>query len=154
MKASDLDAVVKIERRAFSAPWHRSAFVNGLRTPFARNYIVEYGKDLSSVLKNRHMVGYVCFQLVADEIHLLKIAVEPDWRRQGIAKFLLGRCLETAGQEGFCSVILEVRRSNIGAIAFYRKFDFDVIGIRPNYYVQDSGPTEDAMLMRKKLKRR
>ena len=117
MKVSDLDAVAEIERRSFSTPWHRSAFLSGLRTPHIRNYIVEYRRNLSAGLPNKRMIGYACFQLDRDEIHLLKIAVEPKWRRQGVAKLLLKRCIDAADRKGFHAVILQVRRSNSEAIA-------------------------------------
>lgn len=154
MEASDIDAVIEIEHRSFSTPWHRMAFVNGLHIPHTQTYIVECGSNPAKILPGSLVVGYASFQQVADEIHLLKIAVRPEWRRRGIGRYLLDYCIDDAGREGFFSVILEVRRSNSEAIDLYRGFGFEVISIRPNYYTSDTGHKEDAMLMRKQLKRR
>jgi [ribosomal protein S18]-alanine N-acetyltransferase len=39
---------------------------------------------------------------------------------------------------------LEVRRSNVGALALYRELGYRQVGVRPNYYVDEG---EDAIVM-------
>jgi ribosomal-protein-alanine N-acetyltransferase len=86
--------------------------------------------------------------MTLDEIHLLKIAVAPRWRRRGIATWLLGFCFGLAQRRNARKVYLEVRRSNGSAIDLYDKVGFQIIGTRPKYYT-DTG--EDALIMMKSL---
>ena len=48
------------------------------------------------------------------------------------------------GQRGMKEIFLEVRISNLAALAMYRNLGFSVKGIRKDYY---SEPTEDAYIM-------
>jgi ribosomal-protein-alanine N-acetyltransferase len=73
----------------------------------------------------------------------MNVAVDPDRRREGIARELIDRLLSaTGGDES--QYTLEVRQSNDGAIALYERFGFRAAGTRRRYY-QDNG--EDALIM-------
>jgi ribosomal-protein-alanine N-acetyltransferase len=81
--------------------------------------------------------------VLADEMHLLNLAVHPAHRRRGIARFLLTTALVRARSQGAAVVWLEVRPSNRAALALYHSFGFEEVGIRPGYYT-DNG--EDALI--------
>jgi len=87
--------------------------------------------------------GYVIYWILADEMHLLNLAVHPDQRRRGIARSLLTGALDKARTQGAAVVWLEVRPSNAAALSLYHSFGFKEIGIRPGYYT-DNG--EDALI--------
>ena len=72
----------------------------------------------------------------------MNIAVDPDRRRQGIARALLDGMLDRAGHDA--NYTLEVRVSNTGAIALYERYGFRTVGTRRHYY-SDNG--EDALIM-------
>jgi ribosomal-protein-alanine N-acetyltransferase len=95
------------------------------------------------------IAAYCFFRLVADELHLLKIAVTPAWRRRGIATRLLQHSFAISAREGASSVHLEVRPSNTAGMELYRKLGFEVVGRRRKYYGDSK---EDAVLMMKNLK--
>lgn len=82
--------------------------------------------------------------LVADEMHILSVATLPDQRRRGLARALMNHALAFAATRGVRLVILEVRRSNVGAIALYHAFGFERSRIRPRYYADNQ---EDALEM-------
>jgi len=149
MREADLNAVVRIEQASFSNPWSANAFRYELHSPHARIYIAgNPGASADTIY------GYACLHYVADEIHLLKIAIDSNMRRQGIAEYLLVHCIKKADETDKSAVILEVRPSNRAAIHLYRKFGFEIIATRPNYYLSESGKREDAMIMRKQIERR
>ena len=144
-QADELDPILAIEQRSFRWPWGRLSFEGELVSPNAYNLVVKSsGQDLGA-----RVIAYAFFRLVADEIHLLKIAVTPAWRGQGIAGQLLQRCFQTSTAKGATSVHLEVRPSNTAAVEFYLKHGFELIGRRPKYYEDTK---EDALLMMKHLK--
>jgi ribosomal-protein-alanine N-acetyltransferase len=82
---------------------------------------------------------------VVDELHLLELASHPEQRRKGFARALLGALLAHARTQHTRLILLEVRRSNLAAIALYESFGFETTGVRRGYY-SDTG--EDALEMR------
>jgi ribosomal-protein-alanine N-acetyltransferase len=130
-----------IERVSYPTPWVRQAFSDELDRPWARLEV------LRQVATNR-VVAYCNYWLVADELHILNVAVHPDERRRGHAARLLQHILEEASRTRMRVVSLEVRMSNHPAQALYRKFEFREVGTRPRYYA-DNG--EDALLMDREL---
>ena len=96
----------------------------------------------------RRLVGYLCLWEIGHEIHITNLAVRPEFRRRGIARALLSHVMEGARQSGVELVFLEVRPTNLEALALYESFGFRVIGRRKGYYF-DTG--EDALVMEARL---
>ncbi|MEW5717504.1 MAG: ribosomal protein S18-alanine N-acetyltransferase, partial [Chloroflexota bacterium] len=82
--------------------------------------------------------------VMVDEAHISTVATHPQWRRQGIGELLIIAMIERAAEIGARLMTLEVRVSNVDAQALYRKYGFDVVGHRPQYY---SDNREDALIM-------
>ncbi len=153
MQPSDLDSVLEIERISFQNPWHRDAFLYELKHRNARNYII--GQNPAGTPESRGLRsvdGYACFHVAADELHLLKMAVKPEKRKQNIAFHLLSACFRKSLQDNVEYVFLEVRESNREAIGLYKKLGFRTVGVRPAYYPKHSSKRENAFIMRKILK--
>src|SRR5205823_13690860 len=92
--------------------------------------------------RQRRLLGYLICSRIADDWHLMNIAVDPSARRRGLATALLEELFTCAGRDR--GYTLEVRTSNGPAIALYERFGFRAAGIRKRYY-QDTG--EDALIM-------
>lgn len=132
---SDLPQVISIERRAFTTPWSLAMFVLEVSKPS--------GVCLTAVdIASARVLGYLILSRYDTVWHLMNIAVDPNRRREGIARGLLDAMIAAAGPAG--EYTLEVRTSNIGAIALYERFGFRPAGTRPRYY-RDTG--EDAVIM-------
>jgi ribosomal-protein-alanine N-acetyltransferase len=138
MRISDLEDVLAIEKVSFPTPWSRNLFEQEFLFPHAHLLAAAEKSDPDRVR------GYLCFWLVAEETHILNLAVHPERRRRGIGARLLEYVVDYSRAKGVEEILLEVRRSNYGAMALYRHFHFQPRGIRPRYY-QDSG--EDAIIM-------
>jgi ribosomal-protein-alanine N-acetyltransferase len=82
---------------------------------------------------------------VLDQGELGNIAVDPAFRRRGLARRLIALVLERAAARGVRELFLEVRPSNTGARQLYESFGFAHVGQRRNYYQE---PVEDAVVMR------
>jgi ribosomal-protein-alanine N-acetyltransferase len=88
--------------------------------------------------------AYCVYRLIVDEMHILNVAVAPAWRRQGLARWLLGFAMRKAAREGASRAFLEVRESNREALSLYEGLGFVRVGARRGYY---SEPLEDAVLL-------
>lgn len=135
MDKSHLDAVAALERICFSKPWPKSMLEDELYNPNV-SLVVAEGEDGT-------VMGYGEIGVVLDEGCLEKIAVDPDYRRQGVAEAILSAFLRF-GQAHLAFLTLEVRASNAPAIALYEKLGFRQVGCRKDYYRE---PKEDALLL-------
>jgi ribosomal-protein-alanine N-acetyltransferase len=138
----DLSGIVQIERLAFDNPWSLDAFKRELSLPFSRLIVAT-----KSATDDASLIGFLCQWLVADECHILNVAVHPRMRRKGIANRLMGNALAEALAKNAHVVTLEVRRSNLAARSLYRKLQFEERRLRRNYY----GVGEDAIVMELRL---
>lgn len=141
---NDLDAIVAIENCSFPFPWSRNllkAEINGKEFSFV--YVLRLVQPSPSA---GTLVGYIYFWLAADEVHILDIAVDPNYRRFGYGRQLLRFALDFGRERGACSAFLEVRASNLAARRFYETEGFEQIGVRKQYY---SDNREDAHLLKK-----
>lgn len=140
MHYNDIPKVCKLENQIFPSPWPVESFLYKLEN---RNFNV----SLVGLIGNK-LVTYAVSYLVSDEIHISNIAVAPDFRRLKIGETMLRISLKIGkGQQ--CHVAhLEVRKSNIAAISLYKKYGFQLVSIRKNYYQNEK---EDAVLMTRKL---
>jgi ribosomal-protein-alanine acetyltransferase len=94
------------------------------------------------------MSGFLFGRQVGNEAEVLNLAVRSSRRRLGEGGALLNAALAAFRATGVSRVFLEVRESNLAAIAFYTKYGFARTGRRPGYYRE---PVEAATVMEKKL---
>ncbi len=90
------------------------------------------------------LVGYAGGWIVDGDVQILKVGVDPAWRRRGIARELLARVAADARDLGARTSSLEVRVGNAGARALYAALGYEELGTRPRYYSDG----EDAVIMR------
>lgn len=147
MTLDDVDAVAAIERRVAPRPWSRQLFADEFTVdPAGRHWLVAIagGNDAGSARSNGgDVIGFAGAMLVADEAHVMNIAVDPHYQRRGVARRLLARLLLDVGDQGSVTATLEVSPTNQAAVALYRRFHFSQRGRRPGYY----GDGSDALIL-------
>jgi len=139
MRKEDLVQVVAIEGEAFSAPWSRNLFLSEFRDPAISLALVAIARG-----SIREINGYIVSWVTADELHILNLATQRQYRQKGIAKELVVTALRQAFQRGARRAFLEVRASNDPALRMYRNFGFVTTAVRKDYY---DLPIEDAVVM-------
>jgi len=90
------------------------------------------------------ITGVIGVWMLADEAHIVTVAVRESHRRRGIAELLLICAIEIAQANEQSLVTLECRVSNGPALALYDKYGFQKMGLRPRYY---SDNHEDAYVL-------
>lgn len=133
---NDVDAIFAIEQQS-EGDWKKEFFHNELKNSFANVWTAEIGNEIA---------GFAVVWCAADELQLNDIAVNPAFRRQGVASAMLEFITNFRYAVKPKRLVLEVREKNAGAIAFYKVHNFIVTGKRPNYYGNDN-----ALLMEKAL---
>jgi len=136
---ADVRAIWAIERQSFPSPWSRWSFLAELGQPLSRTLVAG-----PSPPQPWETWGYLVFWVVADEMHILNLAVHPERRRRGIARALLTEALSQARDRGAAMAWLEVRPSNTPALNLYASLGFQEVGRRPRYYEDTQ---EDAILL-------
>lgn len=150
MRLRDVGAVLEVEKRSFSAPWSRAAFMSELLTNDRAYYFVARTTERRGPLPWNvgRIIGYIGVWLVHDEGHITNVAVHPDFRGLGIGRRLMEFVIDFCRKGGASRMTLEVRVSNMIAQRLYRDLGFVSAGIRPGYYRDNN---EDALIMWKEL---
>ncbi|MCL6417415.1 ribosomal protein S18-alanine N-acetyltransferase [Aestuariirhabdus sp. Z084] len=136
MEASDLDAVMAVEVRAYSHPWTRGIFAGCLK-PGHSCWVIEKGSRL---------IGHGVLSAAAGEAHLLNITVSPETQGLGIGRHFLHHFIDIALGVKAETLFLEVRPSNLPAVHLYESIGFNEVGRRKDYYPAVEG-REDGLIM-------
>ena len=136
MNADHLDELERLERICFSRPWSKRMLGEELENQCAAFLVAE--DERGTVL------GYAGLLVMIDEGYITNVAVFPEYRRMGIAAKIIEVYLNFAKANDLAFLTLEVRPSNEAAIALYRRFGFEEVGRRKNYY---DLPKEDALIL-------
>lgn len=137
MSLEDVSAVYAIESTSQPVPWSEGIFRDCLLAGY--NGWVLQRDDL--------IIGYVLTYVRSRECHILNICIKTDLRGRGYAQTLLRHALLHAKTQDADVTFLEVRPSNAPALHVYRKFGFNEVGIRKEYYANPDGSREDALVL-------
>lgn len=134
MNVDDAKTIAELENICFSSPWTESGIIEMLNTTNSYFYVAEL---------DGAVVGYSEMFVVVDEGNVCNIAVNPNYRKQGIGKVLVDALIESGKNINLAFISLEVRSSNKNAINLYEKCGFELMGVRKNYY---DHPKEDGLV--------
>jgi ribosomal-protein-alanine N-acetyltransferase len=145
MTAEHVDAVVAVERSAYTHPWTRGNFVDSLAAGYHCQVLT------APTPKADTLIGYFVAMKGVGEVHLLNITVAPAFQRQGWAPLMLEAVSGYARSLAAQWLWLEVRASNQRAQDIYTRHGFRRVGQRKGYYPGLLGLREDAVVMSLRL---
>jgi ribosomal-protein-alanine N-acetyltransferase len=131
-----------IEEQIYPHPWTRRNFLDSLQSQY-QCHVLRDGEG--------RLIGYFLMMLLVDEAHLLNLSVRSELHGRGLGRYLLREIAQLAHANIMSSVLLEVRPSNLRALAVYERYGFVRIGRRKHYYPAAAGQREDAIVMRMPL---
>ena len=137
MTQAHVAQVARLEKLCFSLPWSERSIAAELENPLSLWLVAMDAECLA---------GYVGSQSVMGEADMMNLAVQPEFRRQGVGETLVSALVAALAEQKVSSLTLEVRASNAPAISLYEKLGFIQVGRRPNYY---RNPKEGALILRK-----
>ena len=140
MRFDDLERVTAVDEMSFSMPWPPHAYYKEMEKSYSLTRVAE----ITFMSGSQHVAGMMVTWVVMDEAHIATLAVDPEYRRLGIARRLLADTLKLCIQQSVHVVTLEVRVSNQAAQVLYRSFKFEEVARRKGYYMDNH---EDALIM-------
>ena len=145
LREDDLASVAALEAQIHAAPWT----IGNFRGALAAGYASRVGERESRI------VAYGVLMLSPGEAQILNLSVVPEARREGLGRALLRRFVDDARWLNAEQIFLEVRESNVAAIALYATEGFAPVARRLAYYpgAAADAPREDALVMRRALRR-
>lgn len=132
---SDLEQMIRIERKSFPTAWSPSTYRNELSNPIA--------VFLAAQL-NGQTIGFSFSWIRPQGLHIMKLAVAPSYRKKRIASELMRKTFFIAQSRESEIAFLEVRKNNVPARLFYQHLGFKVWGTKKGYYTDTK---EDALVL-------
>lgn len=159
MRLADIEQVVAIDARSFDPPWSPRSYAFEIEQSTCSHMVVleeeisPPARSWRSLLafrrpggeERRRIVAYGGLWKIQDEAHISTIASHPDLRGHSYGEIALASMVLHALHLNAGYVVLEVRVSNGIAQNLYRKYGFEVTGVKENYYQSNH---EDAYDMR------
>jgi ribosomal-protein-alanine N-acetyltransferase len=133
----DASRISELEKEIFSDPWSERSVTDTITLDGAMCYVA---------LTDGELQAYILGRIIPPEGEIYRIATAPNKRKRGIAYRLLDYMTKCERGRGLERLFLEVRSKNLAALALYRTFGFEKIGVRKNYY---KNPDDDATVMLK-----
>jgi ribosomal-protein-alanine N-acetyltransferase len=137
MTPFDVAGVAAVERSSYPFPWSEGIFRDCLRV----GYLCRVAEC------DGEIVAYGIVAMGAGEAHVLNLCVNEAMRGRGVGRQMLKLLVERSAQAGMQDVFLEVRPSNMHAIALYQSVGFIEVGRRRGYYQAVEG-REDALVLK------
>ena len=136
----DLQSILAIQNKAAGAArWQEGDYLRLASEPGGMILVSEL-----ETMTPPKVLGFAAFQRLIDEAELRNIVVDPEHRRQGVGKALIGEACKVLLQAGTKRLFLEVRKSNQAALGLYYLFGFTIASERREYY---RDPLEDAYVL-------
>ncbi len=137
-----IEELYRIESSCIQKPMTQKQLEDDITFERARYYVMAIDTEENKT------VGLAGISLLFDHSDILTIAVLPEYRNLHIGSMLLKAIIEKTDNMLYEKMFLEVRESNTPAINMYKKYGFDEISIRKNYYTNNG---ENAIIMMKKI---
>ncbi len=131
----DMPEVLDIERQDFEFPWTDEDFVRCLRQRNCIGMVAEH---------EDRVVGFMIYQLLRNRIHVLNLAVAPEYQRRGVGSQLAAKLIGKLSAQPRNRLVLEIRETNLAAQLFFRENGFRAVSILRGFY---HDTPEDAYLM-------
>jgi [ribosomal protein S18]-alanine N-acetyltransferase len=135
----DVPRILEIEQECFGIhAWSDDDFTRCRRLRNCIGMVIETEAD-------DDIAGYMFYELSKSSLHLLNLAVAPEYHRRGVGRRLVDKLIgKISPPHRRTSIRVDVRESNLDAQLFFRACGFRAVGVASDVY---HGPPEDAYVM-------
>ena len=133
-------SVQELDSRCF-CEGERTDIASQCKQPFAHVWVAQR----KAASTKASVVGFMIAWHIADELHILSVATDPEVRRRGIGNKLMNHAISFAKEHSVRLVLLEVRKNNAPALGLYKSFGFSTTRVRTGYYSDGEDGVEMAL---------
>lgn len=134
MTISDLKNIKDILQTEFDDFWNYKILEEELNSSNSHYIVAKAENELGT-----EIVGFAGIKVILDEADVMNIVVKNSKRNNKIGSLLLEHLTSLSKKLNCKSLSLEVNEDNLPAINLYKKFGFEQIGFRKNYYEDKNG---------------
>ncbi|MEM8720730.1 MAG: N-acetyltransferase [Cyanobacteria bacterium P01_G01_bin.39] len=142
LTSEEVPAIVALDRICLGGLWTEEAYLREINSDKSILLALHLSEPESSSCSQ--IIGMSCLWSIVDEAHITLLAIDPDYRRQGLGQLLLLALLTNAIARKLEWATLEVNEHNSAAINLYQRYGFLLAGKRKGYY-QPAG--DDALVL-------
>lgn len=143
-KAADVEFVKSLEIEAGLGSWTKQDYLSEISRADSLFFVAKERRKPLGFLLARLIMNKIDDESLKNEIEIYNLAVKNEYRGRNVGAQLLKKIIQVGEARRVEKIKLEVRKSNILALNFYKKNLFEIDGERKKFY---SNPTEDAVLM-------
>ena len=129
MSLTDLENIKEILISDFDDFWNYSILKDELSS--TNSYYLVAKSD-------NEILGFAGIKYVLNDADIMNIVVKKSKRKSGIGSLLLKNIIELCKKLNVSTLFLEVNEKNLPAISLYKKFGFEEVGFRKNYYKENN----------------
>ena len=129
MSLNDLESIKEILVSDFDDFWNYSILKDELSS--TNSYYLVAKSD-------NEILGFAGIKYVLNDADIMNIVVKKSKRKSGIGSLLLKNIIELCKKLNVSTLFLEVNEKNLPAISLYKKFGFEEVGFRKNYYKENN----------------
>ncbi len=127
-----------LHQKAFDRGWDEASFASFFEDQTLQMLVCE---------RNGEIAGFILYRLLSEEAEIITLAIDPDHQNRGIGSSLVKKVLEDCLEKKVTHVFLEVAKGNKKAQKIYESHGFEVVSIRPKYYVFSNEQQDDALVL-------
>ena len=138
LKPSEIDEILELNKGLSIKTWPKSSFEHDLNNDIALIRVLK---------KDGEIIGYYDVWFLFENADLAFIAVKKEYQHQGYGTKLMKDVINNCLDHSIEFINLEVRKDDEKAVGLYRKFGFEEVNVRKDYY----GTNRDALCMTRGL---
>jgi [ribosomal protein S18]-alanine N-acetyltransferase len=137
--------LASLHQTSFDKPWTAREFGQMLGHPDTTGLIAlnRVGTPL----------GFILVRSIVDEVEILTLCVDPQYRVRKIATRILNSVATTCKIQGIIKIFLEVAEDNLPALGLYQRCGFEKAGQRSGYYRKPGEVAKNAIVMVNSLRK-
>lgn len=125
----DVPALANIHASCFNHAWSEDDIAITLNVKGTNCLVARQSKKYGNIVR-----GFLMYRSIGEQGEILTIAVDPKFRRLGIARSLIENAVRRLQSDRVEQFFLEVNDANLSALALYKSLSFKQISIRKGYY--------------------
>lgn len=135
----DIPRVMEIENASFGSPFQEETLLACLRDRHTIGMVIETSR-YSNLTEEAEVIGYMVYHLSSKQISLVRFAVDPECRREGVGTAMIVKLKSKLTNRERTKLSITVRESNLAACRFFANQGFRATGVLREHY---ESPTDD-----------